>query len=219
MAFRWAKKNLDYSDLISEAAAAVFMVVIINGYVSLAGIRTQYYQIILIDIGACLAWGIIDGLTYAVGSSVDRGMQTDLVRKIQSEKNSEVAIDDIVGEFDGTYLSNLTETDKKSIAVEVLKKKPLIHNSKPKFITTEERKGFLSIIGIYFVAGILLTFPYFILPDKFQAWISSNLLGIGWLFFYGYNAAKITGSRRILIGLLTSSIGILFLILSILANG
>jgi hypothetical protein len=42
LAFRWASKNLDYNDLISEAAAAIFMVVIINGYVSLAGIRTQF---------------------------------------------------------------------------------------------------------------------------------------------------------------------------------
>jgi len=218
MAFRWAGKNLDINDLISEAAAAVFMVVIINGYVSLAGIRTQFYQIILIDVGACLTWGFIDGLTYAIGSSIDRGTQSSLARKIQSEKNSEDAISDIVGQFEGTYLSTLSEEDKKSIAEEVLKKNPPVSNVREKFITSDERKGFLSIIGIYLVAGALLSLPYFIFPSKIQAWIISNSLGIAWLFYYGYTAGKITGAKRILVGLLTSSIGIGFLVLTLLAN-
>lgn len=218
MAFRWAGRSLDYTDLISEAAAAVFMVVIINGYVSLEGIRTEIHQIIFLIISACVAWGLIDGLTYAIGSSIDRGNQANLARKIQSEKNSDQAIEDIVGEFDGTYLSNFSEIDKRSIATEVLKKKPLVSDEKKKFITSHERNGLLSIMGIYLVAAGLLIFPYLIFPNRLDAWVLSNLIGIGWLFQYGYNAGKITGTKRILAGLLTSSVGIIFLILVLLMH-
>ena len=67
-----ASKYLSYSDRTGEIAFAVIMVVIINGYVALSDLNTGFIYIVVLNIGACLAWGLIDGLIYAVSSSIER---------------------------------------------------------------------------------------------------------------------------------------------------
>ena len=116
MARRFARKHLDFTDAISEAAAAVYMVVIINGYVALSQLNTDFYYILAVDIGACLAWGFIDGFTYAIGGSINRGNQAKLVREIQSEKNPDKAINEVIENLDDTFVSRYSDDAKRTIA-------------------------------------------------------------------------------------------------------
>jgi VIT1/CCC1 family predicted Fe2+/Mn2+ transporter len=219
MARRFAREHLSYTDLISEAAEAVYMVVIIIGYVALSQLSTQFYYIVAVDIGACIGWGFIDGFTYAIGSSIDRGNQASLVQKIQSEKNTQKSINDVVEELDGTFVSGFSDESKRSIAAEILKDSAGVPQVKQKFITRDELAGFASIMVVYLLAGIALSLPYLIFEDKIDAWLVSNSLGIIWLFYYGFRVGKVTRGRRILIGLLTSSAGIAFLIISYFVYG
>jgi len=216
MARRFAKRHLDFTDLISEAAIAVYMVVIINGYVALSQLSTQFYYILAVDIGACVAWGFLDGFTYAIGGSIDRGQETTLIRDIQSEKSSDKAVDKIIEDLDDTFLSRFTPKAKRTIALEVLKNSTEASIPKQHFMTREDLGGLASIIGIYLTAGVALSIPYVIIPNKIDAWILSNVLGIAWLFYYGFTVGKIVGTKRVLIGLFTATAGIIFLVLSYL---
>jgi VIT1/CCC1 family predicted Fe2+/Mn2+ transporter len=219
MARRYARSHLDFIDLISEAAVAVYMVIIINGYVALSQLNTQFYYILAVDIGACIAWGFIDGFTNAIGGSVDRGNQARLVQDIQSDKNSDKAINEVIEALDDTFVSRYSKEAKKTIAEEILKNSPRSSATKQRFLTRDELEGFLSIFLIYVVAGTLLSFPYVILPNKIDAWILSNTLGIAWLFFYGYRVGAILGNKKIPIGLVTAGAGIVFLTVSYLVYG
>jgi VIT1/CCC1 family predicted Fe2+/Mn2+ transporter len=211
---RFAGKHLDITDLLSEAVEAVYMVIIIGGYVALSQLNSEYLYIVEVNIGACIGWGVIDGLAYIISNAVDRGGQVDLVHKIQSERNTEKSAQDVIEEFDGTYLSNLNEESKKRIAEEISGGLAGVPVKKGRFATREDVAGFAAIVGIYLAAGIILSLPYFILPNKIHAWLISNIIGTIWLFFFGYRVAKITGGGRILIGLLTASAGLIFLFLS-----
>ena len=211
---RFARKHLDIADLLSEAVEAVYMVVIIGGYVALSNLSSQYLYIVEVNIGACIGWGVIDGLAYILSNAADRGIQVDLIKKIQSEQSSEKSAYDVIEEFDGTYLSNLSDDAKKKIAGEISGDLTGISVKKGRFVTKEDIAGFASIIGIYLAAGIVLSLPYLILPNKLHAWFFSNMIGTIWLFFFGYRVAKITGGKRVLIGLLTAGAGLLFLVIS-----
>ncbi|MFI5419495.1 MAG: hypothetical protein ACHQ1H_00860, partial [Nitrososphaerales archaeon] len=186
MARRFARKHLDYTDIVTEAAAAVYMVIIINGYVSLSQLNTQFYYILAVDIGACLGWGFIDGFTYGVSGSIERGNQAKFVREIQSEKDSNKAVNEVVGQLDDTFLSQYGDDAKRIIALEILKNSSNVSTVKKGFMTRDDLGGLAAILSIYLVAGIVLSFPYVILQNKIDAWILSNGLGIIWLFYYGY---------------------------------
>jgi hypothetical protein len=58
-----ARKHFDFTDWISESAVAVYVVMIINGYVALSRLNTGYIYIIAADIGACIAWDARASLT------------------------------------------------------------------------------------------------------------------------------------------------------------
>ena len=51
--------------------AAVYMLVIINGYVQLSQLHTQFFYIV-VAVGAAVGWGLIDAFTYAIGQSISR---------------------------------------------------------------------------------------------------------------------------------------------------
>jgi hypothetical protein len=76
MARHFAIRHLDWTDLVTETAVAVYMLVINNGYVALSQLNTQFYYIVVLDIGASFGWGFIDGFTYSIAQSIDRGRQT-----------------------------------------------------------------------------------------------------------------------------------------------
>jgi hypothetical protein len=211
---RFARKHLDITDLLSEAVEAVYMVVIIGGYVALAQLNTEYLYIVAVNIGACIGWGVIDGLAYIIANAVDRGNQVELIQKIQSERSPERSSYDVIEEFDGTYLSNLSDETKKKIAAEISGDLVGVSIKKGRFATRDDLAGFGAIIGIYLSAGIILSLPYFIFPNKVDAWLVSNSIGTVWLFFFGYRVSRITGGKRVLIGLLTAGAGILFLVVS-----
>lgn len=210
----FARKHLEITDLLSEAVEAVYMVVIIGGYVALSQLNSEYLYIVQVNIGACIGWGVIDGLAYILSNAADRGSQVDFIKKVQAEPNSERSTSDVMEEFDGTYLSNLSDDAKKKIASEISGDLNGVSVKKGRFATREDLAGFASIIGIYLAAGIILSLPYFILPNKIHAWLFSNIIGTLWLFFFGFRLARITGGKRVLVGLLTAGVGLLFLILS-----
>jgi len=149
MARRFARKHLDYTDIVTEAAAAVYMVIIINGYVSLSQLNTQFYYILAVDIGACLGWGFIDGFTYGVSGSIERGNQAKFVREIQSEKDSNKAVNDVVGELDDTFLSQYSDDAKRIIALEILKNSSKVTINKKGFMTRDDLGGLAAILSIY----------------------------------------------------------------------
>jgi len=219
LARRFARKHLGFRDLITEAAVAVYMLVIINGYVALSQLSTQYYYIVAIDIGASLGWGLIDGFTNLMGESIDRGNQADLVKKIQSEKAPDRSVHTILEELEDTFIARFTSQGKRNIATNVLENSPGASSEKKGFATREDLAGLASILAIYLTAGLALSVPYVVLPDKLGAWLVSYVLGIAWLFYYGYTVGRLAGQKRVLVGLLTAGAGIAFLIISYAVYG
>jgi len=211
---RFARKHLELTDLLSEAVEAVYMVVIIGGYVALSQLNTDYLYIVGVNIGACIGWGFIDGLAYVISNAVDRGTQVDFIKKIQSEETYEKSAHDVIEEFDGTYLSNLSDETKKKIAGEISGDLSEVSVRKGRFATRDDLAGFASILGIYLAAGVILSLPYFIFQNKIDAWLISNVIGTIWLFYFGFRVGRIVGKNRILVGLLTAGAGLAFLILS-----
>ncbi len=78
-----AKRYLSFTDRTGEIAFAVFMVIIINGYVALSNLNTGFTYIVVVNIGACTGWGFIDGFLYAITSSIERN---NLRNKLEAMK-------------------------------------------------------------------------------------------------------------------------------------
>lgn len=210
-------KYLSFVDRVGEAAFAVFMVIIINGYVALSDLNTGFLYIVVVNLGACLSWGIIDGLIYAISSSMERNLSRKKLLQLKAAANKQETTEIVKRSLDGTFLSGFTDEAKNNIAKEIVAYAPEASVGENRLLTKEEMRGWLSIVGIYLAVGFLLALPFLILPDKLLAWILSNAAGVTWVSWYGVQLGKSAGKNRWILGGVMGLVSVVFLGLSYLA--
>jgi hypothetical protein len=211
-------KYLSYADRTGEVAFAVVMVIIINGYVALSNLNSGFMYIVVVNLGACVSWGTIDGLIYAISSSIERNNAQNKLRKLKANAKNENAFAVVCQTIEDTYLSSFDDEGKAAIAQQIIKHAPNASIDENKLLTREEVLGWLSIIGIYMFVGLLLALPFLVLQDKVLAWIISNVGGIVWLAWYGVQLGKSAGKNRWLLGILMAVVSVLFLAWSYFVN-
>ena len=211
-----ASKYLSYADRTGEIAFAVLMVIIINGYVALSDLNSGFIYIVAVNLSACTVWGAIDGLIYAISSSIERNNVRNKLLSLKSSINGENVLDNVKNSLGDTILAGFDEKGKEAIAKDIITHVPNASLEENKVITKDEAMGWLSIIGIYLGVGFLLALPFLVLPNKILAWFISNIVGVSWLFWYGVQLGKISGKNRWLFGVLMIVSSVVFLALSIL---
>ncbi len=212
-----ASKYLSLADRTGEIAFAVIMVIIINGYVALSQLNTGFLYIVAVNLGACTSWGIIDGLIYAISSSIARNSIQRKLLMLKTAVNQQSLLQTVKNSLDDTFLRDFDDKGKEAIAKEIINQVPNANLEKTQIITKEEALGWLSIIGIYLAVGFLLALPFLVLQNKILAWLVSNIAGTSLLFWYGTQLGRVAGKNRWLFGLLLAAISILFLALSYFA--
>jgi VIT1/CCC1 family predicted Fe2+/Mn2+ transporter len=190
------------------------MVIIINGYVALSDLNSGFVYIVAVNLGACFGWGMIDGLVYAISSSIDRNNIRNKLIKLKECVTCRQSLDKVVENFDDTFLASFDNEGKKAVAKEIIQHVPEATLGENKLLTRAELMGWLSIIGIYLTVGLLMALPFLVLPDKLMAWLISNGLGVAWVAWYGVQLGKAAGKNRWLLGSILAVVGIMFLVVS-----
>lgn len=215
-------RYLSYTDRTGEIAFAVIMVIIINGYVALSNLNSGFLYIVAVNLGACGGWGFIDGFIYAISSSIDRNNLRNkllFLKNLSQEKDEtyqKKLADKVEKQLDDSLLSSFSEEGKKEITKNIITYAPQATVEKNILITKDEALGWLSIIGIYLTVGFLLALPFLVFPDKILAWFISNLIGVGWLFWYGVQLGRSVGKAKLVLGFSMAAVGIAFLVISYL---
>jgi hypothetical protein len=88
------------------------MVVIINGYVALSNLNTGFVYIVTVNLGACLSWGIIDGMIYAISSSIERNNIRNKLLTLKKAVGSENVLAQVKESLGDTFLGVLTRKEK-----------------------------------------------------------------------------------------------------------
>ncbi|MGD6850626.1 MAG: hypothetical protein ACQCN6_01035 [Candidatus Bathyarchaeia archaeon] len=205
-------KYLSYTDRTGEAAFAVLMVIIINGYVALSNLNTGFVYIVAVNLGACLGWGVIDGLIYAISSSIDRNNNRKKLIQLKASSKNPNALEQVKKNLEDTLLVSFSEEGKNAVAKDIITYVPEATLSKNKLLTKDEVLGWLSIIGIYMTVGFLMALPFLVFPNKEWAWFISNAFGVAWVTWYGVQLGKSAGKNRWLIGIIMGLVAVGFLV-------
>jgi VIT1/CCC1 family predicted Fe2+/Mn2+ transporter len=210
-------KYLSFADFTGEAAFAVIMVIIINGEVALSNLNSGFLYIVAANLGACLAWGVIDGLIYAFSGSLERNEVRNKLLVLKALAKSTDAVRAVEVELDDTFVGDFTKEGKEAIAKDIVHHVPDASLGEARVFCREDWMGMLSIVGIYLSVGFLLALPFLLLPDKVTAWFVSNGFGVAWLFWYGMRLGRLAGKRGWILGALLASTAVIILTLSYFA--
>jgi hypothetical protein len=196
---------LDPIDRISEILFGLIMVLTSTSTLSVmsAG-KPEIQTMILGALGCNLAWGIIDGGLYVLGSLDERGRGLLTLRAIRGSPSPESAWR-IIADALPRPLAGLPNTDLERMRQELLRQPA--PPERPG-LTGHDALGALGVCLLVFCSTFPPVLPFLFLDDVQTALRISNVIAIAMLFVCGYLYGRGTGLHPWATGLVMVAVGI-----------
>jgi VIT1/CCC1 family predicted Fe2+/Mn2+ transporter len=175
--------------------------------------------LLLTAFGAILAWGIIDGVMYALIEVFQRGERHRLLRQVQAAESEQDAVAAIADEFDHILEPITGEAERQTLYRNVYAQL-LTSRPRPVGFTRDDFTGAVGCVVVAVLAVLPSLAPLAILRDNFDAAIRvSNLVSFAMLFAAGYSWGLHTGSSPWRSGLVLVAVGALMVAVALPLGG
>jgi VIT1/CCC1 family predicted Fe2+/Mn2+ transporter len=181
---------------------------------------TEYVNDLLLGaLGATLAWGLIDGVIYAMRSVFERGEKHRLLKRIQRAATDDEGIEAIAEELDHV-LEPIAGAEKRyELYVDVLEH---LRDSRPQPVrlTRDDLAGSLGSVLVAVIAVTPSLIPLVLFRDNYSLAIRiSNIISFIVLFYTGYRWGKYSGSSPWKTGLLLAITGAAMMLIALPLGG
>lgn len=196
---RSSKRVLDPIDRVSEVLFGLIMVLTITGSLSVAEAGRDDVRTMLFGaLGCNLAWGIIDGVLYVMGSLAEKGrglMTFRAVRKATDPKEAQRRIADALP----PVVASVLEPVELEALHQRLKQLP-----EPPDHARLRKDDWLGAAGVFllvFLSTFPVVIPFIFMNNAGPALRVSNVIAIVMLFLTGYAFGRMTGRHPWLVGI------------------
>lgn len=180
---------------------------------------TYMNELLIGAAGATLAWGIIDGIMYALVAVFERGERRRLLAQIQTAQTTEEGVAVVADEFDYILEPITSETQRMNLYVDVYEH---LREGQPQpvALTREDVLGGLGSVIVAVVAVLPSFVPFLLFYNNPALAIRlSNVVSFVVLFAAGYQWGKHTGGSRWKTGLLLAATGAVMVLIAIPLGG
>ena len=176
-------------------------------------------ELLIGALGATLAWGMIDGVMYALISLFEHGEKHRMLKNIQAAVTEDEAVDAVAYELDYILEPITDEPVRKKLYDSILFH---LRDSQPRPIGFT-RDDFTGAIGHVVVAVVAVTpslVPLVVLRNNAElAILVSNIVSFIVLFLVGYNWGRYTGANPWKTGLLLTAVAVAMVLIAIPLGG
>ena len=176
------------------------MVLVMIGYLKLSLVQEgfEFKKImILVPLGATVAWGMIDGIMYVLLNLRERGKKSQLLSLIKSYKDENDTLSLLKNEMVSPLFDLLNKETQLNICHEIVNRLNEITVEKPKGISKNDLRIVATTILIVTGAGMPLIIPFILLNDVLLAIRISQIIGLVMLFCIGYWWAKLASRHKV----------------------
>lgn len=205
-----------FSVLILLTFTLAFRIFTLDGQAVTAEYVTE---LIWAALGATVAWGIIDGIMYALFEVLGRSERHRLLWHIQAANTPDEAVDAVADEFDYMLEPITGEEQRRTLYEDILDH---LHDSQPRAVglKREDLTGGLASVLIAVLAVTPSFLPLFIFRHDYALAIRlSNVVSFAVLFAAGYEWGRYTGMSSWKTGLLVVAVGVLLVAVAIPLGG
>jgi len=194
-----SKRVLDPIDRVSEVLFGLIMVLTFTGSLSVAEAGRDDVRAMLIGaLGCNLAWGIIDGILYLMGSLAEKGRGLLMFRAVRKATDPKEAQRVIAEALPSVVADVLTPTELEAIH-ERLKQLP--EPPAQARLSPDDWRGAVGVFLLVFVSTFPVVIPFIFMRSAGPALRVSNVVAIVMLFLTGYAFGRLTGRRPWLVGI------------------
>jgi hypothetical protein len=220
MIVRFIERYLDPSETLLEVLFGLIMALTITVGARLLSERADIVglELALALLGCNVAWGVIDGAFYLLGTIFNRNRRVQFVKRLQAAANEAEAIAAIEDEFDLEGEPPMRTEDKSNLHGSLLQLFKHAGTGRAHLRPADWMAATLIaiLVGVTAVPGLI---PLLVLQDGFVALRVANGLQIGLLFFVGYWWAHYSGANRWLTGLAIALLGTALVLLAVPLGG
>lgn len=219
---------IDPIDWLSETTFSILIFLIFTLAFWLFGLSSapkQYispdevYELLVGALGAVVAWGMIDGITYALFSVFERGERHRLLDDVQAARTNQEALEIIAEDMDYLLEPIVGEEERKALYGNILTH---LQKSKPRNIGLK-REDLIVALGHVLVAILAVipsTIPFLVLRHDFALALRvSIIVSFVMLFIAGFRWGRYTGTSPWITGLLLTSVAVALVVIALLLGG
>jgi VIT1/CCC1 family predicted Fe2+/Mn2+ transporter len=212
-----SKRVLEPIERISEVLFGLIMVLTFTGSLSVAEAGRDDVRIMLIGaLGCNVAWGIIDGVLYLMGSMAEKGRA---LQALQALRRASSAVD--AQRIIGNALPPLITSVLQPSELDAIRQR-LVALPEPEGPARPSARDLWGTAGVFllvFLSTFPVTVPFFFIPDAGRALRVSNAIAIAMLFATGYAFGRAAGRSPWLVGLAMVLLGSILVGLTIALGG
>ena len=212
-----SRRVLDPSERIAEILFGLIMVLTFTGALSVAEADKAEVQTMLIGaIGCNLAWGMIDGLFYLMGSFAEKGHGLKIYRAVRGTADASEAQKMIEDALPSVIASVVRPSEFESIhqRLKQLPEAPIRAH-----LNREDWLGALGVFLLVFLSTFPVVIPFIFMDDVGKALRISNIIAVLMLFLLGYAYGAYVGGRPWLTGLAMFVLGSIVVTITIALGG
>ncbi|WP_088889612.1 VIT1/CCC1 transporter family protein [Leptolyngbya ohadii] len=169
-------------------------------------------------VGCNIAWGVIDGVMYIMGSLFERGSQARIVRALRQASDEKQAISVIRQHLDPTLSPILDEDERIAFYHRLLDRLQQMPPQRTR-IEKEDIYGAIASFWLVLLATIPAILPFIWIQEFHAALRISNCLSLALLFIVGYTWAKYTNTNRWIAGFSLLLLGLVLVAVAIALGG
>jgi VIT1/CCC1 family predicted Fe2+/Mn2+ transporter len=212
-----SKRVLEPYERISEVLFGLIMVLTFTGSLSVAQSGEGEIHTMLIGaLGCNIAWGVIDGVLYLMGSLAEKGKGILAVWALRRATDTTEAHGIIADALPSMIAGVLAPVEFESIRQRLLQ---LPEPPKKAGLDKSDWMGAFGVFLLVFLSTLPVVFPFVIMKNAGLALRSSNVIAIVMLFGCGFIFGRITGRRPWLIGLSMVILGLMLVGMTMALGG
>lgn len=208
-----------FSILILLTFTLAFRIIKLGGDPNQPIPSTYINELLIGAAGATVAWGIIDGIMYALMEMFARGERHRLLRQLQSAHTEDEGIQIVANELD-YILEPITGEEQRKVLYQDVLEHLRDGSAQPVRLTREDIAGGFGSVLVAVIAVLPSFVPFLLFYNNPALAIRlSNIVSFVVLFLLGYQWGKHTGASSWKTGLLLASVAAIMVLIAIPLGG
>ncbi len=211
-------RHLDPATRLGEVLFGLIMTLGITGAVRLGLEQADNRELFIAVLGCNLAWGVVDGVMFAMLALFERGRKARIVTGVLRAPTDEAAILRIGEEFDDRLKPLTTPEEREQIYRWMLEPARRSARETPGFQRRDVLGG-IAVAGIIMLATLPVVVPFLLVSNPTLAVRLSNLTALALQFLAGCWWGRLVGASPFRVGAGLTCVGGTLVLVTIALGG
>jgi VIT1/CCC1 family predicted Fe2+/Mn2+ transporter len=208
---------LEPSERIAEVLFGLIMVLTFTGSLSVAEAGRDDVRAMLVGaLGCNLAWGIIDGILYLMGSMAEKGRNLAIYRTVRATDDPREA-QRLIAEALPSVVSAVLQPSEFASLHQRLQRLP--EPPERARLSGSDWRGAAGVFLLVFLSTFPVAVPFIFMQNALPAMRASNTIAVAMLFVAGAAYGRVVGRPPWLIGISMVALGSSLVALTIALGG